>query len=77
MKTIEFKEVNVRFAENQPEYQTLPALKFNDGTIVCCWKLSFKERIKLLITGKLWHSVLTFNQPFQPQYLTIDKSEVI
>ena len=29
MKPIEFKEVNIRFAENQPEYITLPAHKFD------------------------------------------------
>lgn len=77
MTTVEFKEVNVRFAEHQPEYQTLPAFKSDEGIVVCCWKLSFKERIKLLVTGKLWHSMMTFNSPLQPQFISVDKKDVL
>ena len=76
MKLIVFKEVNTTYAEDQPEYRPLPAYKYTndaEGRIVCCWGLSFFERVKLLFTGKLWHSILTFNQPLQPQLLQIDK----
>lgn len=75
MTLIKFPEHNVVFAENQPEYLPLPAYKHNDqeGTIICCWQLTLKERLKLLFTGKLWHSVLTFNNPLQPQLLAVDK----
>lgn len=51
MKPIKFKEHNVVYAENQPEYQPLPAFR-NDshqGEVVSCWQLSFKERIKFLL----------------------------
>jgi hypothetical protein len=66
MKPIKFKESNVTFAENQKEYLPLPAFRNNDGEVISCWKITFLERIKLLFTGKLWLSCLTFNQPLQP-----------
>lgn len=74
MTLIEFPEQTVVIAKDQPEYNPLPAYQYNDkeGTIVCCWKLSFKERIKLLFTGKLWHHILTFHQSLQPQLLQVN-----
>lgn len=75
MKLIKFPEVNTIYAENQPEYLPLPAYKKPDdpqGEIICCWNLSFKERIKLLFAGKIWHLVLTFNKPLQPQLLMVN-----
>lgn len=75
MKPIKFKEYNVTFAETQSEYLPLPAFKERDkyGKVITCWQLSFRERIKVLFTGKVWFSVLTFNQALQPQLPTIDK----
>ena len=49
MRPTKFKEHNVIYAKNQAEYQQLPALKGEDGTVISCWKLSWKEKIKLLI----------------------------
>lgn len=72
MKLIKFPECNVVFAENQPEYLQLPALKMADGEVICCWQLTWKERLQLLVRGKVWHSILTFNHPLQPQLLTVD-----
>jgi len=77
MKPIKFKQANVNFAENQEEYGTLPAFKSNDecGIVVCCWKLNFKERIKLLFTGKLWLNLMTFNKPLMPHNLSVHRKE--
>lgn len=72
MKPISFKEQTCIIAEDQKEYLTLPAWKSKDGIVVSCWELSFRERIKLLFTGKLWFKVLTFNKPLQPQRPLID-----
>lgn len=77
MRPTKFKEHNVIYAKNQPEYQQLPALKGEDGTVISCWKLSWKEKIKLLITGKIWLAVMTFNNSFQPVFITTEKKEVI
>jgi len=65
MKPIEFKEQNIIFAKDQKPYLPLPAYQEGDN-IIHCWQLSFKERIKILITGKLWIHILNFKQPPQP-----------
>lgn len=79
MKPIEFAEQNVVFAKHQPAYLPLPAHQFygsDHGRIAFCWKLSLRDRLKLALTGKLWHQVLIFNKPLQPQLLTADKPEM-
>lgn len=73
MKPIKFKEANFTFAVNQPQYQPLPAWRGDDGTVISCWQLSRRERLKLLVTGKIWLRVLTFNKPLQPQRLDVDR----
>lgn len=79
MKPLEFKEQNCVYAKDQPEYQPLPAFKTNDdmGTVVSCWGLSFKERVKLLFTGRIWVGLATFNKPLTPSFLTINKEDLI
>lgn len=78
MKPIPFKHQNVVFAKDQPEYIPLPALKLDtdEGEVISCWKMSFKDRIKVLITGKVWLSLVTFNKPLTPSYLAINRKEV-
>lgn len=69
MKPIKFKGSNIVFAKDQPEYLPLPAWrKPNDsqGVVVSCWKATFKERLKILFTGRLYLSLLTFNKPLTP-----------
>lgn len=75
MKPLNFDAANIMFAENQPQYETLPArvcLIDEDGEVTTCWSLSWKERLKLLFTGRLWLSVLTFNNPLQPQRPSVE-----
>ena len=78
MKTIEFKEQTVVIAKDQPEYLPLPAHQFNDkdGRIAFCWKLTWREKLKVLFTGVIWEQVLTFNKPLQPQKLETAKPEM-
>ncbi len=66
MKAIKFKDCNFTYAKDQPQYLTLHCRKFMDGTIITCWKMSLRERLVSLFTGRVWLSVLTFNQPLQP-----------
>ena len=70
MKPSSFHGQNVVFAEHQSEYQPLPAHRALEGRCTFCWRLSFKERIKVLFGGAVWHEVLTFNRPLQPQLLS-------
>ncbi len=71
MKLISFPEQTHIIAENQPEYLPMPAYVSEDGEVVCCWKLSITERLILFFKGKIWHHILTFNHPLQPQRLEV------
>lgn len=79
MKPIPFKEQNVVFAKDQPEYLPLPAFRSDSpqGEVVSCWQLSFTERLRILFTGKLWVSLLSFNKPLTPSFFSTKKSEVL
>jgi hypothetical protein len=78
MKPTTFKHQNIVFAKDQPEYQPLPALRINSpqGEVISCWKMSFKERIKVLFTGVVWLSLLSFNKPLTPSFMAINRKEV-
>lgn len=78
MQLIDFPEQNTVFAKDQPQYRPLPAHRFQDaeGRIACCWSLSWRERLRVLVTGRIWHQVLTFDQPMQPQLLTVAKPDM-
>jgi len=78
MKAIEFKEQNIVFAKDQPEYIPLPALKIESpyGEVISCWKLSFKERLEVLFKGKIWLSLVTFNKPLTPSFMATNKKKV-
>lgn len=78
MKPIEFKHQNVIFAKDQPEYLPLPALRIDSpqGEVISCWQMSFKERMKVLLTGKVWLSLASFNKPLTPSYMSINRKEV-
>jgi len=71
MKPIKFKESNIVFAKDQPEYLPLPAYRNEKGDVISLWQFNFFERIKVLLTGKMWFHVLTFNNPLQPQRPTL------
>ena len=78
MKPIEFKGQNTVYAKDQPEYQPLPALKLDssNGEVISCWKMTFSERMKVLFTGKVWVSLMCFNKPLTPSYITVNRKEV-
>ena len=77
MKPIEFKEQNIVFARDQPEYKPLPAFKDKNGEVVSCWELSFRERIRVLLNGNIWLCLSSFNQPLTPSFMTTKKSDVL
>lgn len=78
MKPIEFKEQNVVFAKDQPQYRPLPAHvnKGGNGEVISCWKLSLWERIRLLFTGKIWQSQCMFGKPLTPSLLTTKRLDI-
>ena len=78
MKPVEFKYQNVVFAKDQPEYMPLPALKLDtpNGEVISCWGLSFKERLKILFFGKIWVSLVSYNKPLTPSYISVNRKDV-
>lgn len=76
---VEFPEQNIIYAKDQPQYQPLPAyraLHDPEGRVVCCWRLTWVDRLRVLCTGVVWHQVLTFNQSLQPQLVGATKPEM-
>ncbi len=79
MKVHKFAECNTVIAKDQPQYLPLPAYKAPDdmqGFTLVCWQLSFRERIEVLLHGKVWHSILTFDKPLQPILLESVKPKI-
>lgn len=73
---VEFPEQNIVLAKDQPQYRPMPAFRAlhdPEGRLVCCWRLRWIDRLRVLCTGRVWHHVLTFNQPLQPQLLSATK----
>ena len=60
------------YAKDQPQYHPLPMWKGPDGLRVSRWKLSWRERLKILTGGSLWLTILTFGNPLQPVKLEVD-----
>jgi hypothetical protein len=70
MKPIDFPESNKVWAEDQPPYLPLPAYT-DDEVTVSCWRLSWKERIVSLFTGRFWLRQLNFGKALQPQSVSV------
>jgi hypothetical protein len=81
MKAVKFPEMNIEIAKNQEEYLTLPAYiekhPEGNGEVISCYQLTWKERIKVLFTGKIWWTQLTFGKPLQPQRASVDKWDTL
>lgn len=74
MRPIKFPRANTVYAENQPEYLPLPVEKKQgpSGEAISCWEFSYRERILILLFGKMYISVLTFNNPLQPMLPSVE-----
>ncbi len=77
MKPLEFKEQNCTFAANQPQYRPLPAHKIDEpeGRVIFCMGLTLWERLRILVFGKIWISLLMFGKPLTPSHFTTKKSD--
>ena len=60
-----FKEQNEIYAKDQEEYLPLPAFA-NDEESISCWRLTLKERISILVFGRLWIRQMNFGKQLQP-----------
>lgn len=71
----EFEGQTALIAENQPEYIPMPAHISPEGVVTCCWHLTWRERFRLLLTGEIWHQILTFRTDLQQQKLSTERPE--
>lgn len=78
MIAVEFDEVNVRIAENQPEFETLPAYHNpEDGSVTFCFQLNKEELDEIAKTGKVFFKQLVGNNKMQPISMSTQKSDLI
>jgi len=56
----------VVFAEDQPEYLRLPAVRSVHGAVTSRFHLTWMERLAVVLNGDVWVTLLTFKQPLQP-----------
>ena len=55
------------YAKGQPQYLPLPALHTPQGDgVVTRWRLTWRERLRILWTGNLYLEIRTFGLPLQP-----------
>lgn len=67
MKAVTFPGSNVVYAEDQPDYLPLPALRFPvTGRVIHCWEPTHEELQDIKRTGKIYFSQETGNGPLQP-----------
>lgn len=65
LKIADFPQANVKIAEDQEEYLTLPA-HVGDGRVTFCWELTDEQIEELKSTKKIWQTVWTFGGSLQP-----------
>jgi hypothetical protein len=66
--------LETQIAENQDEYQTLPAVYLNGGQEhVSRWEVSAEELATLAETRSLYLHIWTFGNPTQPVLLTVER----
>lgn len=68
MKPVYFKDHNDVYARNQPEYLPLPVYRHGDSwkCVTSCWGMGFIERVRVLLTGKIYVTAATFGKPLTP-----------
>ena len=78
MEAKEFPEVNLRIAEDQPEYQTLPVYhNSKEGSVTFCFQLDEDELNRVKATGEIWIKQFTFNRVMNPIAPTTNKEDLI
>ncbi|MEQ9309705.1 MAG: hypothetical protein RLN90_09635 [Balneolaceae bacterium] len=66
MKAVEFPEMNIKIAEDQDEFETLPAHLTEDGRVIACFELDEDEKTQIMLSGKIYLQVYTGGKSLQP-----------
>lgn len=60
-------------AKDQKEYVSLPVVCGRNGMYTSRWRLSWRERFRLLLSGDLYLQQLTYNSGMQPIKLSTEE----
>ncbi len=73
-----FPEANCVLAASQEQYEPIHVHLHRgvERRVTCCFRLSQQEIDEIVSTRTLWHSQLTFGEPFQPVSLSTQKPEL-
>lgn len=65
----------VTYAKDQPEYLPLTVLRSvtSDRSVVSRWRLTWRERLRVLFGADIWLTCMTFGHPLQPIKLSLDQ----
>lgn len=68
MTPCEFPEANTVYGRGQSEYLPLPAFRSDDHRVMVtsCWRMDWRERLRVLLFGRVYVSQLTFAAALQP-----------
>lgn len=74
MTPVEFDGMNSIVGVGQPQYRPLPTMRHKDtrGKVTSCWKGNIKERFIFLLTGRMYLTLITFNNPIQPSLMSTE-----
>jgi len=78
MRPVHFPEATTVAAKDQPEYLPLPCYVDPGprGEVVSCWRLSWHERLQVLLTGHVWLTLWSFHEPITPQRIDVFRDQV-
>lgn len=71
MQPVDFPEQNRVWAKDQPEYRPLPAYT-DDQQTIACWQMTWRERVTVLLTGRIWVRLMNFGRPLTPSLLQVE-----
>lgn len=75
MKPLRFPGSHIVYAKDQGEYLPLPACKDSDGIVTSCWGMTWRERLKAALTGRVWVRAMTFNKGPQPINVSVERPD--
>lgn len=75
MEPVKLKGMNAVYGKEQNEYFDLPSYRNEKGDVTTVWKLTFKEKIKILFGSDIILRIKTFNKPLQPVSMFLDKEK--
>ena len=76
MKPVDFPQSTDVLAKDQPEYLPLPVhYDRATGVMTSCWEMTWFERLRCLVSGRVFVSQMTFGRALQPQVLKLDPPE--